>query len=380
MEQLQETLEAIFMDLHRHPELGKEEVRTTARVKELLGERNIAIVAHDVPTGVLANIGDPSGPVIALRADMDALPVTEETGLPYASEIPGKMHACGHDFHTTALLGAAMLLKEREDTLAGQVRMIFQPGEEINYGAQALLDTGKLSDVREFYGLHTDPNLDVGTLGIRPGPIMASPDRFKVRITGKGGHGAEPQSCIDPVPCMASMILALQQVVARRISPISACVLSITRAVSGNTWNVTPEHAEIEGTLRTMTDTERDLGERVLRETAASVAKAYDCQAEVTYLRQSRPLVNSPEQTAFADRVGRELGFTVIAQEMSMIGEDFAMYLKDKPGCFVRVGTGRGPILHHPQFVADRRALARTSEYLATLAQRRLAYLRTLEE
>ncbi|MBQ6562741.1 MAG: amidohydrolase [Clostridia bacterium] len=376
MQEFQKTLEEIFRDFHRHPETAKEEYRTTQKVREFLEKQGIQILDLPLPTGVLAQVGSGEGPVIALRADMDALPVQEQTDLPYVSETPGKMHACGHDFHTTALLGAAALLKEREAELKGTVRLIFQPGEEINYGALAMLGTGLLDDVQEYYGLHTDPNIEAGTLGIRENAIMASPDWFGVTIEGKGGHGAQPHNCIDPVPAMASLILALQQVVSRRISPFSACVLSVTRASAGNTWNVIPGTAEIEGTIRTMSDEERDLGEQLIRQTAESVAVAYGCTAKVGYKRQSRPLINTPALAAFATGVAEEMGIPVIRQEPSMIGEDFAEYLKDHPGCFVRVGTGIGPALHHPKFTVDPSVLSGTAEFLARTAQKRLEALR----
>ncbi len=373
MQDLQRTLEEIFQDMHRHPETAKEEFRTTGLVRDFLSTHGIRILDLPLPTGVLAQVGTGRGPVIALRADMDALPVQEATGLPYASEVPGKMHACGHDFHTSSLLGAAALLKEKEAQLKGTVRLIFQPGEEINYGALAILQTGMLEDVLEYFGLHTDPNIEAGTLGIRENAIMASPDWFGIRIEGKGGHGAQPQNCIDPVPCMASMILALQQVVSRRISPFSACVLSVTRVSAGNTWNVIPGTAEMEGTIRTLSDEDRNLGEELIRQTADSVAKAYGCTANVEYTRNSRPLINHPRLAEFATKTAQGMGIPVIRQEPSMIGEDFAEYLKDRPGCFVRVGTGIGPALHHPQFTVDPSILSRTASFLAVLAERRLS-------
>ena len=268
-----------------------------------------------------------------------------------------------------------MLLKEQEQDLQGTVRLIFQPGEEINYGALAILKTGLLDDVQEFYGIHTDPNIESGTLGIREYGIMASPDRFVIQIHGRGGHAAQPQTCVDPTVCMASMILALQQVVSRRISPLSSCVLSVTKACAGNTWNVIPGEAELEGTVRTMSDAERDLAEDVLRTTAHAISEAYGCTASVTYLRQSRPLINDPDLTAFVRQVATDLGIAHIRQEPSMIGEDFAEYLKDRPGCFVRVGTGLGPALHHPKFIADPSSLAQTAGFLAAIALRRLRVL-----
>lgn len=372
MQDFQKALEGIFQDMHRHPETAKEEFRTTQLVRTFLTDHGIPMLDLPLPTGVLAQVGTGRGPVIALRADMDALPVREETGLPYASEVPGKMHACGHDFHTASLLGAAALLREREAELKGTVRLIFQPGEEINYGALAILNTGKIDDVQEFFGLHTDPNIEAGTLGIRENAIMASPDWFKIVIEGRGGHGAQPHNCIDPVPCMASMILALQQVVSRRISPFSACVLSVTRASAGNTWNVIPGTAELEGTIRTMSDEDRALGEELIRQTADSVAKAYACTATTEYQRNSRPLINTPELAAFATKTAQAMEIPVIRQEPSMIGEDFAEYLAKRPGCFVRVGTGLGPALHHPKFTVDPSILSQTAHFLAELAEKRL--------
>lgn len=370
-----QVLEDIFQDLHRHPELAKEEIRTTMVVRQKLQSHHIKILDLPLSTGLIAEVGKKEGPVIALRCDLDALPVTEATGLSYASEVPGKMHACGHDFHTTAVMGAALLLKERESQLQGRVRFVFQPGEEINYGAKAILETGILDDIMEIYGLHVDPDYPVGVLGIREGAIMASPDRFRIIIHGKGGHAAQPQNCIDPVPCMASMILALQHIVSRRINPHSSAVLSVTKVNTGNTWNVIPAYAELEGTIRTFSEENRDLIEQLIHEVAISEAKTYACRAETFFSRQSRPLINTKEQTMFADMIAQAEGFQVVQQEPSMIGEDFAEYLKTKPGCFIRVGTGRSEALHHPGFIADPEALYPVVQFLAKLITERLIIL-----
>ena len=375
---MQRLLEEIFQDLHRHPEIAKEEFRTTAIIKEKLKDLQIRDLHAPIPTGVIAEIGNENGHVIALRADIDALPIQEATGLAYASEEKKKMHACGHDFHTTAILGACMLLKEREEKLQGKIRILFQPGEEINYGALAIMETGMVEDVEEFYGIHTDPTLEAGVLGIREGSIMASPDRFKITIHGKSGHGAQPHTCIDPVPCMASMILSLQQIVSRRLSPFSSGVLSVTHVNAGNTWNVIPEKVEMEGTIRTMCDDDRDLGEKMFRQVAESTARSYDCSVDIEYIRQSRPLINSKDQTSFAEMIARKMGIPVVEQEPSMIGEDFAEYLKNRPGCFIRVGTGIGPALHHPEFHADPSVLEQTAKYLAKLAEERLVTMKQI--
>ncbi len=375
MKQLQEKLEAIFQDFHRHPEISTKEFRTTKKIKEYLAEWGVRLIDSPLPTGVLAQVGTGNGPVAALRCDLDALPVREETGLPYASEEPGCMHACGHDFHMTSVLGAALLLKERESRLKGTVRLIFQPSEEVNEGAVSVLRTGLLGDVSEYYGIHTDPGIDAGTVGIRDGAVMACPDHFQIRIHGCGGHGAQPHLSVNPIPCAASVILALQQAVSGKISPFSPCTLSVCRIQAGNAWNVIPGHALLEGTLRTMSDKDRATGISAIREIAGHTAKAWGCTAETEFFSAPPPVVNDAGLAAFAAETARSLGIRVIQQEPSMIGEDFAEYLQEKPGCFIRVGTGIGPGLHHSKFRAEPSVLSGTAEFLAELATRRLEKL-----
>ena len=372
MKQLQEKLEAIFQDFHRHPELSTKEFRTTEKIRAYLTEWGVTLIDLPLPTGALAQIGTGNGPVAALRCDLDALPVQEETGLPYASEVPGCMHACGHDFHMASVLGAALLLKERESRLKGTVRLIFQPSEEANEGAVPILRTGLLGDVHEYYGIHTDPEIDAGTLGIREGAVMACPDHFEIRIHGRGGHGAQPHLSLNPVPCAASLVLALQQEVPEKIGPSSPCVLSVCRIQAGDAWNVIPGQALVEGTLRTMSDADRAAGISAIRETAECTAKTFGCTAETVFFPAPPPLVNDADLAAFAAETARSLGIRVIRQEPSMIGEDFAEYLQEKPGCFIRVGTGIGPGLHHSKFRADPSVLSGTAEFLAELVIRRL--------
>lgn len=372
MKQLQGKLEEIFQDFHRYPEISTKEFRTTKKIKEYLTEWGVKLIALPLPTGVLAQIGTGNRPVAALRCDLDALPVQEETGLPYASEVSGCMHACGHDFHMTSVLGAALLLKERESQLKGTVRLIFQPSEEVNEGAVPVLRTGLLGDVSEYYGIHADPEIDAGTLGIREGAVMACPDHFQIRIHGCGGHGAQPHLSLNPIPCAASVIIALQQAVPGKISPFSPCVLSVCQIQAGDTWNVIPGQALLEGTLRTMSDTDRETGISSIREIAEYTAKTWGCTAETVFFPAPPPVVNNADLAVFAAETARSLGIRVIQQEPSMIGEDFAEYLQEKPGCFIRVGTGIGPGLHHSKFKADPSVLSGTAEFLAELVIRRL--------
>lgn len=372
MKQLQGKLEEIFQDFHRYPEISTKEFRTTKKIKEYLTEWGVKLIALPLPTGVLAQIGTGNRPVAALRCDLDALPVQEETGLPYASEVSGCMHACGHDFHMTSVLGAALLLKERESQLKGTVRLIFQPSEEVNEGAVPVLRTGLLGDVSEYYGIHADPEIDAGTLGIREGAVMACPDHFQIRIHGCGGHGAQPHLSLNPIPCAASVILALQQAVPGKISPFSPCVLSVCQIQAGDTWNVIPGQALLEGTLRTMSDTDRETGISSIREIAEYTAKTWGCTAETVFFPAPPPVVNNADLAVFAAETARSLGIRVIQQEPSMIGEDFAEYLQEKPGCFIRVGTGIGPGLHHSKFKADPSVLSGTADFLAELVIRRL--------
>ncbi len=353
-------------------ERSAKEFRTTKKIKEYLTEWGVKLIALPLPTGVLAQIGTGNRPVAALRCDLDALPVQEETGLPYASEVSGCMHACGHDFHMTSVLGAALLLKERESQLKGTVRLIFQPSEEVNEGAVPVLRTGLLGDVSEYYGIHADPEIDAGTLGIREGAVMACPDHFQIRIHGRGGHGAQPHLSLNPIPCAASVVLALQQAVPGKISPFSPCVLSVCRIQAGDAWNVIPGQALLEGTLRTMSEKDRATGILTIREIAEHMAKAWGCTAETVFFSAPPPVVNNADLAAFAAETAQSLGIRVIQQEPSMIGEDFAEYLQEKPGCFIRVGTGIGPGLHHSKFRADPSVLSGTAEFLSELVFRRL--------
>ena len=366
----------VFKYLHQHPELAMEEKQTTEFIRGILADHGIRLLETGLDTGLIALLGTGEGPVVALRADMDALPIREATGLPYASSRPGVMHACGHDFHSACMLGAALLIKEREDTLQGTVKVIFQPAEEVNKGAALMAATGLLDDVQLFLAGHTYPWYPAGSLGIRPGPVMAAADRFRIQIKGKGCHAAHPEHGIDPIPAMAAVITAVQTIVSRRTDPFDSAVVSITRAEAGTTWNVIPETAVMEGTVRVMTPAVRDNIRRNLEQVTTDTAKAYGCEAAVEYECGSNPVINDAEICKRAAAVAQELGLQVETNPPTMIAEDFSEYLKLAPGAMFRVGTGGGYDNHHPSFTADPSALFPAARFFALLAERELKYLR----
>lgn len=250
--EIEQQLIFIRRELHQYPELSMEEFQTTRLIRGWLSEAGLSFMDLDLPVGVVAEVaGEKPGPTIALRADIDALPVTEETGLPFASRVPGKMHACGHDFHTAAMIGAAILLQRHAAHLKGRVRFLFQPGEERAEGARVLIEAGALNGVSGILGMHNKPDLPVGTVGIRVGPLMASADRFEIRVKGRGGHGAIPERAVDPIVAASAVVTGLQTVVSRNISPLESAVVSVCRIQAGTTWNVIPDDAVLEGTVRT---------------------------------------------------------------------------------------------------------------------------------
>lgn len=368
----EQELIAFFQDIHAHPELGFQETRTTERVLRVLRENGIEVLDSGLETGAIAAIGPEGGRVIALRCDMDALPVQEESGLAYASEYPGKMHACGHDMHTTVMLGAALLLKAREKELPGRVKIIFQPAEEVDNGAKRVLATGLLQDVEEFYGIHSYPWFAPGTLGIKEGPVMAAPDGFQIVIRGKGSHAAQPHKGLDPIPAAASLTLAAQHIISRGMDPFAPAVVSITHLEAGTTWNVIPESALLEGTVRTLRPEDRVYIRSALERVALSTAESYGCTAEFTWKEGSPAVINDAALCGFAKEIAQEMGFQVDRQEDTMGGEDFSEYLQQAPGVFIRVGTGGNYANHHPRFTVDPAAIAPAARFFARLAEARL--------
>ena len=365
---LEQKLTGFFEELHMHPELSYEEYETTERIKRELAAAGIEILQIPLKTGVTAIVrGAKPGKTYGLRCDIDALPIAEETDLPYKSKTPGKMHACGHDFHTAAVFGAALLLQERKEELQGNVKILFQPAEESSHGAETVLETGVFSDVTAIFGLHTAAYLPVGTLGIRAGSVMAAVDRFELNITGTGCHGGHPDEGVDTILVAASVIQAFQSIVGRNLNPFHTGVVSVTRINGGNTWNVIPDKVELEGTVRSMEKDDRIFIERRMREIAEHTAAAYGANAELLWYPGPPATVNEKAWSAFAQKVPEESGFEVVPQRNSTGGEDFAFYLEKIPGCFINVGTGVGYPNHHPKFYADEAALTPAAEYLEKL-------------
>lgn len=358
-----------FEWMHRHPELSFEETETTKHVRDILAAHGVRILDVPMKTGLVAEVGR-GAPVIALRADIDALPITEATGLPYASECPGKMHACGHDFHTTAVLGAALLLKARESELPGTVRIVFQPGEEAPGGAKVVLDTGCLADVTAMFGLHCSPRLEACTIGITAGALTASVDRFTIRFLGRGTHAAHPEAGIDPIVCAAAFIQAAQTIVSRNIEPFDAGLVSITHVAAGNTWNVIPDAALVEGTTRSMTAANRALIKERLYALAESIAVAHGVAADIDWYAGPPATDNTASWAELAKETAEAQQLAVLQAPPSLAGEDFAFYQETIPGAFVLVGTGKSAANHNPQFRVDPAALLPTAVYLAELAKR----------
>ncbi|OWA36629.1 hydrolase [Saccharibacillus sp. O16] len=358
--------------LHRYPELSGEEYETTAYLKAVLEKIGVRIIDYGLKTGLVAEIGGGSGPIVALRADIDALPIQEETGLPYASQHPGRMHACGHDFHSAVLIGAAQTLKLRERELPGTIRLLFQPAEERAKGAKQLIAAGVLNGVEAIIGQHNKPDLPVGTIGVTSGPIMAASDGFTITVEGRATHAAVPENGIDPIVTAAQIVAALQTIPARSISAQERVVVSVTQIHAGNTWNVIPDRAVLNGTIRTFDENVHSRVHQRIAEIAAGVAAAHGATATVRWSGGPPPVVNDARLTRLAEQSAEALGLTVIGGITSPASEDFSFYQQQVPGVFLFVGTSGSQEWHHPSFDLDEAALPDTAALLADLAQRTL--------
>ena len=375
-----EELREIRHYLHQHPELSGQEYQTTAFLKDRLEGLGIRVLESGLKTGLIAEIGT-GHPVVALRADIDALPIVEQTGLPYQSQNPGVMHACGHDFHQTSLLGAAALLKEKEDQLDGTVRLIFQPAEEISEGATEVLATGLLEDVQGIIGFHNMPQLKAGQLALNAGAMMAGVEKFKVTVTGVSSHAARPDLGADTVTAVTTMVQNLQLLISRTVSPFETAVLSITHLDVGSTWNVLPKSGYFEGTIRCFNPSlQRELKERfisIIRHTAKSL------EVDVTFEWGVTPPVtfNDEELTQLVWDASQGLA-EVIPATPSTAGEDFAFYQERIPGVFAFIGSNGepdAPDLHHDHMTIDDAAFRVSVPYYVENAQALLRYFKDKE-
>jgi amidohydrolase len=367
-------------DFHAHPELRYDVHRTAGSVAEKLKSFGCDEVVPGIGrTGVVGVIrGRKAGSkVVGLRADMDALPLEEETGLPYKSTVPGKMHACGHDGHTAMLLGAAKYLAETRN-FAGTAVVIFQPAEEGGAGALAMVKDGLISrfGIQEVYGMHNYPGLPVGQFAIRPGAIMAAADHLVIEIEGKGGHAARPHLSIDTILVGAQMINQLQSIVARNVDPQESAVISICMFQSGHTDNVIPQHAVLRGTARSLTPDVRELLHKRIGEMVEGTARMYGASAKVTYTNGYPVVVNHERQTAFAADVAGEIaGKDKVDIDVPPVmgAEDFAFMLQERPGAFIFCGNGDSAGLHHPAYDFNDEAIPVGTSYWVRLAETALA-------
>lgn len=384
--QLEQYLIENFEWFHRHPELSYEEVRTTRKIRELLMEAGIEILPYSLATGLVAVVrgeknADGQKKVTALRCDIDALPIREEADVPYRSKTEGKMHACGHDFHITAGIGAAVLLQRHREELCGTVKFIFQPAEEESHGAMKILETDVMEDVDHIWGFHADPTNPAGTIGIREGYVTAAVDRFVIRIQGVGCHGAHPDDGIDPILASAAVVQGLHSIVGRNVNAFHPALLSVTRMQAGNTWNVIPAEAELEGTVRTMDRKDRVLYERRVREISGQTAAAYGATAQVDWVAGPPATYNESAMARMCADVAERQGMKTVPEESSMGGDDFAYYEekdmagRELPGCYVKIGVGTGWQIHHPAFRVDEEAIFPAAKYLAELLFRAVAEL-----
>lgn len=340
--------------LHRHPELSGQEYQTTDFLKKYLEDLEIGILDSNLKTGLIAEIGS-GQPIIALRADIDALPIFEQINLPYASQNPGVMHACGHDFHQTSLLGAAELLKAMEEDLRGTIRLIFQPAEETSCGALEVIETGYLDDVKAIVGFHNMPQLKANQLALKPGAMMAGVEKFKVEVEGISSHAARPDLGVDTVITLTSMVQALQVLVARTVSPFEANVLSITHIEAGTTWNVLPQNGFFEGTIRSFSPSSQKKLKEDFIKIVENTAENFGARVSITWDQTPPVTYNDPDLTELLFENSKTFAEVVEARP-STAGEDFAFYQEKIPGVFAFIGSngaGDAPDLHHDTMTID---------------------------
>ena len=366
-------------DFHENPELLYEVHRTAGKVADLLRSFGVDEITEGVGgtgvVGVIKGRSDGSGRVIGLRADMDALPIREQTGAEYASKTPGVMHACGHDGHTAMLLGAAKYLAETRN-FDGTAVVIFQPAEEGGAGGLAMIKDGLVDrwGIQEFYGMHNMPGYPTGSFAIREGAMMAAADQFDIIVTGKGGHAAKPHDTIDPVLVSAQIIVALQSIVSRNLDPLKSGVVSACVVETDSTaHNVIPQVVKLKGTARSLAPEVRDQLEDGIKRIATNVAAAFGAKAEVQYDRGYPVTMNHPAETGYAADVARAIaGAVTTDMEPMMGGEDFSYMLLERPGAYIFVGNGDTAMVHHPAYDFDDNAIPAGSSWYAGMVEARM--------
>lgn len=366
--------------LHENPEILYDVENTASFVENKLKEFGVDEVVTGIGrTGVVGIIRGKGngGRTLGLRADMDALPLTETTGKPWASKVPGKMHACGHDGHTSMLLGAAKYLAETRN-FDGAVALIFQPAEEGGAGARAMIEDGMMQrfGIDEVYGMHNMPGIPLGRFAIRKGGIMAAPDRFAITIRGRGGHAAQPQKTIDPIFIGSQIVGSLQAVAARNADPVRSVVVSVTRFDAGTSHNIIPHEATLWGTVRTHDEDTRNLAESRIRQIVEGLAAAHAAEASVDYNRQCPVTSNHDRETEYAIAAATDIVGTANVDanvDPSMAGEDFAFMLNERPGAFIFIGNGDSAGLHNPGYDFDDEAISYGISYWVRLVEQRLA-------
>ncbi len=365
-------------DIHENPEILFETHRTSALVAEKLK----AFGCDDIVTGIgrtgvvgiIKGKTDTSGKTIGLRADMDALPIFEDTGLDYASKTPGAMHACGHDGHTAMLLGAAKYLAETRN-FDGTVAVIFQPAEEGGGGGKQMVDDGMMEQfgIDEVYGMHNWPGRPVGSFAIRSGAFFAATDTFEVTFKGLGGHAAKPQETVDTTVMAAHAVTALQTIASRNADPVSQIVVSVTSfETESKAFNVIPETVTMRGTVRTMAEENRDLAAKRVPEICEGIAATFGGRAEVNYIKGYPVMVNSEEQTEFAAEVAKQVSGDCMDAPLVMGGEDFAFMLNARPGAYILVGNGDTAMVHHPKYNFNDEAIPAGCSWWAEIVERRM--------
>ncbi|MCJ1655734.1 amidohydrolase [Staphylococcus sp. NRL 16/872] len=358
---------------HQYPEVSNNEYETTKRLKQILQEYDIKIIDISFETGFVAEVGK-GEPCIAVRTDIDALPIQEQVEHDFASTNEGAMHACGHDIHMASILAVATKLKAQESTLKGRVKFLFQPAEEMGTGALAMAETNALDDVKAIVGFHNYPTLEIGEFAIKSGPITSAVDRFEFKIHGKGAHAAKPEQGNDPVMVLGQLIPSLQTIVSRNISAFDSAVVTIGEVSSGNTWNVIADSAYVQGTVRSFKPEVQNLIEQRMTDIAKGLEQLFNVEIELIYTHLPQAVMNDEKLTEQAKEAAKKVGYKVIELDNPYtIGEDFSGLLANHPGVFAFIGSNSEYDLHHPKYDPDERILEKVPEYFITLIHQLLA-------